>query len=175
MKLFFFGHIQRSSIFRSSTRKVQVRNIKAGRPWPSRRSNLAISGPLWWSCMRRRRREGMWLASFSPSPLLPLLPLSWRQTACVGVRIVILAFAAATTAVSGQFAALSPSSLLLPRLRCRHDMGCTLTVVCLGGGVIIMGVGDRITCRAPPSSSVVAIAEDTRGRAIAAVRTTRGL
>ncbi|KAH9045000.1 hypothetical protein EDB84DRAFT_1435926 [Lactarius hengduanensis] len=117
----------------------------------------------------------MWLASFSPSPLLPLLPPSLRQTACVGTRIVILAFTAATIVVSGQFAALSPSSLLLPRLRCRHDLGCTLTVVCLGSGVVVMSVGDRITCRAPPSSSMVAIAGDTRGRAIAAVRTTRGL
>ncbi|KAH9168470.1 hypothetical protein EDB89DRAFT_1991909, partial [Lactarius sanguifluus] len=90
--------------------------------------------------MHRRRREGMWLASFSLSPLLPLLSLSWRQTACVGVPIAILAFAAATTVVSGQFAVLSPSSLLLPRLRCCHDLGCTLTVVCLGVGVGVVVV-----------------------------------
>ncbi|KAH9080188.1 hypothetical protein EDB83DRAFT_2547940 [Lactarius deliciosus] len=54
--------------------------------------------------------------------------------ACVGARIAsdsILAFTAATTVLSGQFAALSPSLLLLPRLRCRHDLGYTLSVVVL--------------------------------------------
>ncbi|KAH8994373.1 hypothetical protein EDB86DRAFT_3243913 [Lactarius hatsudake] len=132
-----------------STRKVHkyeiTKPVDRGHLW----IKLGVSGSLWWGCMRRRR------------------PF-------VGARIAILAFTAATTVKSGQFAALSPSSLLLPRQRCRHDLGYTLTVACLGV-VVVMGVGDGITCRAPPSSSAVAIAGDTRDRAIAAVTPESGL